>query len=243
MKKLFTLVIASIFTLVAFSQDAATFKNSGNDALRAKNYKEAIKQYEAYFKVLEGDDDVTLYNLASCAMRAKDYEKSVVLFTKCIKNRYKESSSYFYKAKAYKMLNKNVEMATTLEEAMALSPGDSKLEQMYYAYYMTEGIELQKARKIEEAADCFEKVLVVKGKKFRTDALYSLGVLYSNKGARIMEAATPIANTDKEAYATEKSKAKEFYTKALGYLEEAAIINPEREDVKQTLEIARTFLK
>lgn len=242
MKRIVTLIIASIFTMAAFAQDAPALKNAGNAALRSKNYQEAAKQFESYFKVLEGKDKATQYNYATCAYKIKDYNKAILLYTKSIDDRYKVSSSYLKKAYCYKKLKKKNEMVATIEEGMKAKPGYKKLEKMYYAFYMKSGIALQKANKIEEAAASFKKVLVITNKKYRTDALYSLGALYSNKGASILDAARPMANKDKAAYATEKSKAKEFYTKAVEYLQEAANIDPEREDVKKTLEEAKKAL-
>jgi pilus assembly protein Flp/PilA len=243
MKRLLTLIIAGVFTLTAFAQDAASFKNAGNAALRSKNYKEAIVQYEAYFKVLEGNDNATNYNLASCAMRVKDYEKAIVLFSKSINNRYKGSSSYYYKAKCYKKLKKNNEFEATIEEALKAKPGQKKLEKVYYGHMMKSGIALQKANKFEAAAAKFEKVTSLKGKKFRTDALYSLGALNSNRGASILEKARPLANKDKLAYATAKSKAKVYYASAMKYLQEAASIDPTRADVRKTLGEVKKALK
>jgi pilus assembly protein Flp/PilA len=242
MKRIVTLIIASVFTMAAFAQDAPALKNAGNAALRSKNYQEAATQFESYFKVLEGKDKATQYNYATCAYKIKKYNKAILLYTKSIDDRYKVSSSYLKKAYCYKKLKKGNEMAATLEEGMKVKPGNRKIEKMYYGFYMKSGLALQKAGKLEKAAADFEKVLIVTNKKFRTDALYSLGALYSNKGASILEAARPMANKDKTGYATEKSKAKGFYSKAVEYLQEAANVDPSREDVKKTLEDAKKAL-
>lgn len=45
------------------------------------------------------------------------------------------------------------------------------------------------------------------GKKWKTDALYSLGVLFYNNGATVLKKAAPLANSDADKYATEKAAA------------------------------------
>lgn len=242
MKKLLILLLASVFSFGLFAQDASELKNAGNDALRAKNYKEALTNFEAYFKVMEGNDKATTFNAAYCANRLKMYDKAVVYYSKSIKSRYKESSSYYYKAKAYKKLKKTNEMLATIDAGLKAKPGSKKLEKLLYQYFMKKGIAAQKAGKLAKATTNFEKVTTLKNKKFRTDALYSLGVLYSNEGSTILKKARPYANKEKKRYATEKSRASKLYVKALGYLDEAASINPSRLDVKKTkAEILKTM--
>jgi len=234
MKRILTLLLASVFSLGLFAQDAPALKNAGNEALRTKNYEEALNQFEAYFKVFDGEDKQTTFNAAYCANKLKKYDKAIVYFSKSIDNRYKVSSSYYFKARAYKKLKKTNEMLATIEAGLKTKPGNSKLEKLLYQHYMKQGIAAQKAGKLEKATAAFEKVSSLKSKKFRADALYSLGVLYSNEGSNILEKARPYANKEKKRYATEKSKASKLYMKAIGYLDEAASVNPSRLDVKKT---------
>lgn len=234
MKKLLILLLASVFSFGLFAQDASELKNAGNNALRSKNYKEALTKFESYFKVMEGNDKATTFNAAYCANKLKQYDKAIVYFSKTIESRYKESSSYYYKARAYKKLKKTSEMLATIEAGLKAKPGSKKLEKLLYQHFMKKGLKAQKAGKLEKATKDFERVSALKGKKYRADALYSLGVLYSNAGSNILEKARPYANKDKKRYATEKSRASKLYVKALGYLDEAASINPSRNDVKET---------
>ena len=235
MKKLFLLVVVSSFVLCSFAQDAASFLNAGNDALRNKNYKEALNQFEKYFSMSEQDDDATIFNAAYCANKIGKYEKAIQLYNKSIKNRYKESSSYYFKAIAYKKLNKQNDMVKTAEEGLVAKPGNSKLESLLYQHYMKQGIKYQQGGDIAKAETDFTKVSKLSGKKYRVDALLSLGKLFYNSGASILEKARPLATTDKIQYATEKSNANKEFVKALGFLEEAASANPTREDVKTTI--------
>jgi len=243
MKKIFLFLLASVFALSLFAQDAATLKNAGNEALRAKNYQEALKQFEQYFAVAGQDDKATVFNAAYCANKLKKYEKAIALYSKSIENRYKESSSYYFKARAYKKLKKTNEMLATIEDGLKAKPGNKKIEKLCYQHYMKQGIKFQKAGKVAKADENFSKVKDLKGKKFRVDALLSLGKLYYNSGASILDKARPFANKDKVKYATEKSKANKSFVKALGFLEEAASINPAREDVKTSIADVKKVLK
>ena len=49
MKRIAFLILSVLLTVSVFAQDpGATEKNAGNAAVKAKNYPEAFKQYEAY---------------------------------------------------------------------------------------------------------------------------------------------------------------------------------------------------
>ena len=76
-----------------------------------------------------------------------------------------------------------------------------------------------------------------------TNALYSLGVLCYNDGANILKKAAPLANSDADKYAAEKAKADGRFKEALDYLEEAAKISPENENVKKMLPQVKAVMK
>ena len=57
----------------------------------------------------------------------------------------------------------------------------------------------------------------------------------SNKN-NILKKAAPLANSDADKYAAEKAKADGRFKEALDYLEEAAKISPENENVKKILD-------
>lgn len=235
MKKVLVFILASCLTMSVFAQSAADLKNAGNDALRAKDYKTALVKFEEYFKVMEGEDDATVFNAAYCAVKIKNYAKAVQLFDRSIKNRYKLSSSYLYKAKCYKSLKKTPEMIATLEEGMKAIKNNKKLEKMYYVHFLKQGQKYQKAGNVEKAADNYTKVLTLNTKKYKSDAYFSLGTLYYNNGAKILQKATPLANKDKAKYEEAKTKANGEFKKALANLNEALAITPGREDVKTTI--------
>ena len=74
MKRIAFLILSVLLTVSVFAQDpGATEKNAGNAAVKAKNYPEAFKQYEAYLKIVNNKDNATVYNTAYCATKIKNY--------------------------------------------------------------------------------------------------------------------------------------------------------------------------
>ena len=64
-----------------------------------------------------------------------------------------------------------------------------------------------------------------------------------NDGANILKKAAPLANSDADKYAAEKEKADGRFKEALDYLEEAAKISPENENVKKMLPQVKAVMK
>ena len=89
-----------------------------------------------------------------------------------------------------------------------------------------------------------DKVEIVSdNKSYKTNALYSLGVLCYNDGANILKKATPLANSDADKYAAEKEKATARFKEALGYLEEAAKVSPDNANVKKMIPQVQDAMK
>ena len=108
---------------------------------------------------------------------------------------------------------------------------------------MKKGQAAQKAGKTEEAEENFKKVIPLNHKTYKTNALYSLGVLCYNDGANILKKAAPLANSDADKYAVEKEKADARFKEAVDYLEEAAKISPENANVKKMLPQVKAAMK
>ena len=89
---------------------------------------------------------------------------------------------------------------------------------------------------IEEAEELFKDVLVVGNAKYKGNALYSLGVMFYNAGAKILADANPIATSDPDKYAAEKKKADAQMAKAKGYLEQAIALNAADANSKKILD-------
>ena len=204
MKRIAFLILSVLLTASVFAQDpGATEKNAGNAAVKAKNYAEAFKQYEAYLKIVNNNDKPTVYNTAFCANKIKNYAAAEKYFDMSIKNNYKAASSYLGKAQAQRSQNKTAEMLTTLQDGMKAFPGNMKLETMYATHYMKEGQKFQKAGNEAKAEENYMKVTTLTTKSFKTQGLVSLAGLFFNNGAKILQDANPIANTDKEKYESE----------------------------------------
>ena len=184
-----------------------------------------------------------LSNTAYCATKIKNYAAAEKYFDMSIKNNYKGASSYLGKAQAQKSQNKTAEMLTTLQDGMKAFPGNMKLETMYAAYYMKEGQTFQKAGDEAKAAENYTKVVNLTTKSFKTQGLASLASLYFNNGAKILQAATPIANSDKAKYDAEKAKAVNDFKKAKDYLVQAQSLDPANQDVKDLMKQVNEALK
>ena len=216
MKKLLLFVLTSLFVggaLFAQTNESGKVKNEGNAAWRAKNYKEAFTKWEQYLKLIEFKDDATVYNVAVCATKLKDYANAEKYFGMSIKNNYKVASSYLGMADAQENL---------------------KLEKAYSDYFAKEGQKFQKANDIAKAAENFTKSSQVSNKQLKARGLLSLGTLYFNNGASILQKATPYATSEKEKYEAEKAKALADFKKAQDYLKQAATVEPTNEAVKET---------
>ena len=72
-KMIFVFVLCFSFANL-IAQDAATFKNAGNDALKVKDFAKAIENYEKAIAVwgTATPDYAMIYNTAVCAIQIKD---------------------------------------------------------------------------------------------------------------------------------------------------------------------------
>lgn len=236
MKKIVLLFLSALLTVSVFAQDpGAAEKNAGNAAWKAKNYAEAFKNFEAYLKAVNYKDNAYIYNTAVAATKLKKYPEAEKYFDMAIKNRYKIASAYLGKAKALQSEKKDAEMLVTLQEGMKASPGNMKLETMYATYYLKEGQKFQKAGNEAKAAENYTKITSLTTKSFKVQGFVSLGALYFNNGAKILQDATPIANTDKAKYDAEKAKATADFKKAKDYLVQAQSLEPANQEVKDLM--------
>ena len=100
---------------------------------------------------------------------------------------------------------------------------------------MKEGQAFQKAGNLAKAEESYKHATEVTSKKWKTDALYSLGVLFFNNGAVTLKKAAPLANSDAAKYEAEKKSANDDFQKASTYLEEAVALSPERAEIAKVL--------
>lgn len=244
MKRIAFILLSILFSAGVFAQEpGAAEKNAGNDALKAKNYAEALKKYEEYLKIVDYKDNATVFNTAYCANKIKDYAAAEKYFDMSIKNKYKAASSYLGKAQALKNQKKDADMLVTLQEGLKAFPGNMKLETMYATYYLKEGQKFQKAGNESKAAENYTKITSLSNKSFKTQGYVSLAGLFFNNGAKILQDATPIANTDKAKYDAEKAKAVNDFKKAKDYLTQAQSLEPANQDVKDLMKQVNEALK
>lgn len=238
MKKLLLFVLVSFFVggLAAQTEEAGKIKNAGNAAWKAKNYKEAFTNWENYLKAIEFKDDATVYNVAVCANKLKDYVSAEKYFDMSIKNNYKLKDSYAGKADSQKKQGKVEQMLQTLEAGIKATPGqNSGLMRTYAVYFLKEGQKFQKANNIAKAAENYQKIANMSDKGFKAQGLVSLGTLYFNNGAAILQEATPFANKENDKYEAGKAKAMVEFKKAQGFLVEAMSADPKNVEAPEVL--------
>ena len=244
MKRLILILVVCFSVASAFAQSAAQFKNDGNAALKSKDYKTALENYEKFLAAEDTFEDPALvFNTGYCAIKIKDYTRAEKYFGESVDNNYKLSSAYRFKALAQKSQKKYDDMIATLKAGIEACPTkNSKMSSMLAKHYLIEGQKAQKANKFKAAEGLYKKAGEFKS-KMQADALFSLGTLYYNEGAKIMQAATPIANTQPDKYKAESAKAQTYFKKAIAELNKAKAIAPAREDVTATIATIKGLIK
>jgi tetratricopeptide (TPR) repeat protein len=228
-----------------FAQSAAELKNAGNAALKAKDYKTALENFEKFMGAPDTfEDAAVVFNSAYSAIKVKEYEKAVKYFDQSITAKYKLSSAYRFKAIALKKMNKVDEMVATLKAGIEACPTkNKKMLKTLGTHYLKEGVAAQKANKNDVAVAAFTKAAELKYKKNQVNAFLSLGTLYYNEGAKILQAATPIANSNPDKYKAEKGKAMNSFNKAIEYLNKAGELDPANEAVKGQIAAVKGAMK
>ena len=175
------------------------------------------------------------------AFNAKNYPVAYAKFSEYLKQtNNQDSATAYYCGIAADEVKKYAEAVTFFDIAIQkkFNTGNA-----YGLHYLKAGLAAQKAGKAEEAEECFKKVIPLDHKSYKTNALYSLGVLCYNDGANILKKATPLANSDADKYAAEKEKATARFKEALGYLEEAAKVSPDNANVKKMIPQVQDAMK
>jgi tetratricopeptide (TPR) repeat protein len=148
MKYLLTLSFVLFMFAGAIAQDktAAEYKNEGNAALKAKNYKLALENYEKAIANWEDGVDMDskmVYNAATCARKIKDYDKAIKFYTQSKDLSYRPDIATYYIAFSLKNQGKEEEMEKVLKSALT-EFADSKyvghMKKMLVTYYLKEGM-------------------------------------------------------------------------------------------------------
>lgn len=234
MKKLF--LLAALFFTVnnSFAQtpDPNDLRNEGSEALKTKNYALAFDKLSKYLELTNNQDSVVAFNCGVCADNVKKYAEAAKYFDVAIQKNYNVANAYVGKAGAYRDLKNNAKYVETLQAGLKAVPGNATLEKLYAIYYLKEGQAFQKKGNVTKAEESYKEVTTVQNKKWKTDALYSLGVLFYNNGANLLKT-NATANKDKAAA---------DFKKANDYLEEAVALSPERAEIKKFLDQVKTQL-
>ena len=177
------------------------------------------------------------------AYNAKKYDDAIKFYDMAIQKGYKADDAYVGKAMSLRSQDKAADFTATVEAGLKANAQNANLEKLLYAYCMKKGQAAQKAGKTEEAEELFKDVLVVSNAKYKGNALYSLGVMFYNAGAKILADANPIATSDPDKYAAEKKKADAQMAKAKGYLEQAVALNAADANSKKILDAINAAAK
>lgn len=232
MKKIILLLAFCLSVGNLFAQDANADKlrEEGDAAMTAKNYPEV-------------EDESRIFNCAFAAYNAKKYDDAIKFYDMAIQKGYKADDAYVGKAMSLRSQDKAADFTATVEAGLKANAQNANLEKLLYAYCMKKGQAAQKAGKTEEAEELFKDVLVVSNAKYKGNALYSLGVMFYNAGAKILADANPIATSDPDKYAAEKKKADAQMAKAKGYLEQAVALNAADANSKKILDAINAAAK
>lgn len=113
-----------------------------------------------------------------------------------------------------------------MTEGIKAVPGNATIEKLYAIYYLKEGQKFQQAGNIEKAEENYKHATDVTSKKWKTDALYSLGVLFYNNGADVLRKATPLASSNKENMLLKKQRRMRLSRKLLTIWERQLLYHP-----------------
>mgnify|MGYP000156822774 CR=1 FL=1 len=178
---------------------------------------------------------------------SRHYAEAAKYFDMAVKMNYNVDDSYVGEAMAYRNLNKTEEFLTTVKEGLKVIPDGNKnktnLEKLLYGYCIKQGQAAQKKGDLAGAEKMYKEVLAVSNKDYQSNAYYSLGAMLYGNGAKILQAATPIATSEPDKYNAEKAKADKDFKQAKEYLTKAVELDPKDENSKKILASINDILK
>jgi len=139
-----------VFSLGVFAQDETAYielKNQGNEALRSKNFAEALTSYEsAVDQWPEGEemDAAMVFNMATSARRVKNYEKALKYYRESVELGYRPDYSTYYVASSLNSLGREDEMEEVLLKAIKdykTSSVAGHMKKMLTKHYLKQGAE------------------------------------------------------------------------------------------------------
>ncbi len=246
MKKIVLLVALCLCVGNLFAQDADKLRDEGDAALKAKDYATVVTKYGEYLKQNNYQDTARIFNCGYAANQAKNYAEAAKYFDMAVKMNYNVDDSYVGEAMAYRNLNKTEEFLTTVKEGLKVIPDGNKnktnLEKLLYGYCIKQGQAAQKKGDLAGAEKMYKEVLAVSNKDYQSNAYYSLGAMLYGNGAKILQAATPIATSEPDKYNAEKAKADKDFKQAKEYLTKAVELDPKDENSKKNRLLVHTLV-
>ena len=229
MKKLFLSFVLCCAATSFFAQntDPAQLVNDGKAALEAKNYQEAFTKFSTYLTQTNNQDSVIAYNCGVCADKIQKPAEALKYFDIAVQKKYNLANAYIGKAGALKDLKRNDEYVATLKEGLEAVPGNKTLTKLYATYYVNQGIQAQKAKKIAAAEEAYKQAISIQPDN--VNALNSLGTLYYSQGATTLK--------------TDADKAKADFKEAKEYLDKLIpLLSADKPAQKKMLDNAKTML-
>jgi pilus assembly protein Flp/PilA len=218
-------------------------QEEGFRLLREKNYDRALAAFETYLDTAGHADAPVAFNAAVCAARVGDHAAAERLFGLSIEGGYNLFSAYAGKANALKEQGKTDEMVAALKAGMkagtkADSARRAKLEAMYAAHFLAEGLVRFREGKVTAAAESYSLLTRMEGKRWQATGFLSLGTLYTANAEGI---AREISGNNARAEAA-RARAVAECVKAGARLDRAAALwpdDPRLEVARERLRIAR----
>ncbi|HSH20145.1 MAG TPA: hypothetical protein VLA03_06815 [Draconibacterium sp.] len=172
MKKLVLLVLAVVFSVFSYAQDAAEKLNQAQEAIQAQDYAKAFKLYDEAMNNL-GDVQVDAsinFNIGYAAYKAENLEGAVKYFDKAIESGTQVSKCHEYKALAYNDKKDYKNAVASLEKAIETS--EEGTESLVY----NAAIAAYRGNMLDKAVELFGKS-VENGYKGETAIYYKAVVL------------------------------------------------------------------
>ena len=148
---------------------------------------------------------------------------------------------------AYRNLNKTEEFLTTVKEGLKVIPDGNKnktnLEKLLYGYCIKQGQAAQKKGDLAGGRENVQRGPSRIEQGLPEQRYYSLGAMLYGNGAKILQAATPIATSEPDKYNAEKAKADKDFKQAKEYLTKAVELDPKDENSKKILASINDILK
>lgn len=172
MKKVLLLMVAVVFSVFAFAQDAAEKLNQAQEAMKTQDYAKAYKLYDEAMSNL-GDvqvDAAINFNIGFAAYKADNLEGAVKYFDKAIEAGTNVSKCYEYKALTYNEKKDYESAVANFEKAIETS--EEGTESLVY----NAAIAAYRGNMLDKAVELFGKS-VENGYKGETALYYKAVVL------------------------------------------------------------------